>query len=75
MDVQSIRVAKTVTQLQAKQIVKKLGFKVSVKPNPQYANYHSFRQKQPNAFVKNSFRIKFIKSNPKIMLVVGKLKK
>jgi len=76
MNVQSVRVSKSVSKKEANEIVRKLGYKVSgVKPNPQYVNYHSYRQIQPKEFFRQSFRMKIIKSNPKVFLVVGKLKK
>lgn len=76
MNVQSIRVSKTIPKRQADSLVRKMGYKVNgVKPNPQYVNFHSYRQRQPSEFLKDSFRIKIIKKNPTIFLVVGKLKK
>ena len=56
MEVQTIRVAKTVSKKEATEIVKKLGYKTNIKPNPQYLNFHSFRQIQPNKFIKDSFK-------------------
>lgn len=75
MEVQTIRVAKTVSKKEATEIVKKLGYKTNIKPNPQYLNFHSFRQIQPNKFIKDSFKYKELKKNPKIFLIIGKLKK
>jgi len=76
MNVQSVRVSKMVSKTEANNIVKKLGYKVSgISPNPQYKNFHSYRQRQPSEFLKNSFRMKSIKENPKVFLVLGKLKK
>lgn len=75
MNIQSIRIANTISLKDAKEKVKKMGFKVGVKPNPQYKNFHSFRQIQPDKFVKNTFRVKVLKSsNPRIIAIVGKLK-
>lgn len=75
MNIQSIRIAKTISLKDAKEKVKKMGFKVGVKPNPQYKNFHSFRQIQPDKFVKSTFRVKVLKSsNPRIIAIVGKLK-
>ena len=58
MEVQSIRVSKKVSKKEADEIVKKLGYKINVKPNPQYKNFHSYRQIQPEKFKKGSFRVK-----------------
>ena len=71
MDVQSVRVSKEVSKKEADEIVKRLGFKINVKPNPQYKNFHSYRQVQPEKFKKESFRIKTIKKKPKVFLVMG----
>ncbi len=74
MELQSIRFDKKIwTKKQATEKVKKLGLKVSVRPNPQYKNYHSFRQIQPGKFFKTSFRTE--KKRGGIILIVGKLKK
>lgn len=72
--VQAVRLSKKKfkTQKDAKEQAKKMNFKVSVRPNPQYANFWSFRQIQPEKFVKSSFRTKVV--NPNISLIVGKLK-
>lgn len=72
--VQAIRLSKNKykTQKEAKEQAKKMDFKVSIKPNPQYANFWSFRQIQPEKFVKGSFRTKVV--NPNISLIVGRLK-
>ena len=71
LKVQSIRVSKKIPKLEANQIVKKMGYKVTPvsKNNPQYKNYHSYRQLDPNLFQKNSFRIK--KINQDVFLVLG----
>ena len=53
-------------------MVKKMGFKLNVKPNPQYKNFHSYRQIQPSRFVRNSFRAK--KINKDMFMILGKLK-
>ena len=53
---------------QRNKIVKNMGFKLYIKPNPQYANFHSYRQIQPNKFIKSTFRTKIIKKLPKILL-------
>ena len=45
LEVQTIRVSKTIPKKQADLMVKKMGFKLNVKPNPQYKNFHSYRQK------------------------------
>lgn len=73
MEVQTIRVTKTIPKKEADAIVKKMGFKLNVKPNPQYKNFHSYRQMQPERFIKSSFRVKPIKKG--IYMIVGKLKK
>ena len=72
--VQAIRLSKKKykTQKEAKEQALKMNYKVSIKPNPQYKNYWSFRQIQPNKFNQDSFRYKVI--NPNISLIVGKLK-
>lgn len=72
MEVQTIRVSKSVPKKEADMIVKKMGFKLNVKPNPQYKNFHSYRQIQPERFIKSSFRVKPIKKG--IYMIVGKLK-
>jgi len=69
--VQSIRFNKAKYTLQeAKAKAKELKYKVNVKPNPQYKNFHSFRQRQPSVYDTSTFRI--IKPNPDIILVIGK---
>ena len=73
MEVQTIRVSKIFPKKEADSMVKKMGFKLNVKPNPQYKNYHSYRQIQPQRFIKSSFRVKPIKKG--IYIIVGKLKK
>lgn len=71
LSIQSIRFNKKQYTLQeAKTTAKESGFKVNVKPNPQYKNWHSFRQRQPSAYDTSSFRI--VKPNPDIILVIGK---
>ena len=73
MEVQTIRISRDIPKKEADAIVKKMGFKLGVKPNPQYKNYHSYRQIQPEKFIKSSFRVKRIKKG--IFMIVGKLKK
>lgn len=78
MEVQSIRVSKKVSKKEADEIVKKLGYKINVKPNPQYKNFHSYRQIQPKEFIKDSFRMKTLKRRGQtklIMVVLGRRKK
>ena len=50
-----------------------MGYKVTpISPNnPQYKNYHSYRQRDPKLFRKGSFRMK--KINPNVLLVLGSL--
>ena len=72
MEVQTIRISKDIPKRQANSIIKKMGFKINVKPNPQYKNFHSYRQIQPNKFIKDSFRVK--KINKDMFMIVGKLK-
>ena len=73
MVLQSIRFnKKNWSKKDATENVKKQKLKVSVKPNPQYKNFHAFRQIQPNKFDKNSFRTE--KKNNGIILIFGKLK-
>tara|TARA_R100001460_G_scaffold27345_1_gene55114 strand:+ start:463 stop:690 length:228 start_codon:yes stop_codon:yes gene_type:complete len=72
LEVQTIRVSKTIPKKQADLMVKKMGFKLNVKPNPQYKNFHSYRQIQPSRFIRNSFRAK--KINKDMFMIVGKLK-
>ena len=72
MEVQTIRISKDIPKRKANEIIKKMGFKLNVKPNPQYKNFHSYRQIQPSKFIKNSFRVK--KINKDMFLIVGKLK-
>jgi len=73
MEVQTIRVSRVIPKKEADLMVKKMGFKLNVKPNPQYKNYHSYRQIQPSKFIKGSFRVKKINKN--VFMIVGKLKK
>lgn len=74
MDVQSIRFDKKLfTKKQAQEKAKKLGYKIYIQPNPQYENFHAFRQIQPEKFIKSSFRTKKLKGG--ILLILGKLKK
>lgn len=76
MNVQTIRVEKSVSKKVADAMVKKLGYKVKgVSPNPQYKNFHSYRQIQPNKFIQKSFRVKVINNSPKVFIIIGKLKK
>ena len=71
MEVQSIRVSKKVSKKEADEIVKKLGYKINVKPNPQYKNFHSYRQIQPEKFKKGSFRVK---KQGDLLFILGQLK-
>lgn len=74
--VQSVRFAKTKykTFADAQKKAKSMGFKSSgVKNNVQYANWHSFRQIQPEKFQPMSFRMKKVDSG-NILFVLGKLK-
>lgn len=73
--VQSIRVNKSIPKMEANKIVKKMGYKNTPPDkikNPQYKNFHSYRQMNPNKFKKGSFRIK--KISPTVLLVLGVLK-
>ena len=74
LTIQSIRVRNTISRSDANKIIKKLGYNVTPinKNNPQYKNYHSYRQKDPKLFKKGSFRIK--KISPNILMVLGNLK-
>ena len=70
--IQSIRFRKSKFNFnEAKKIAKDMGFKVGIKPNPQYLNWIAFRQIQPNKFKPNSFRVKIV--NKDIYLIVGDL--
>tara|TARA_Y100001972_G_C7463808_1_gene236533 strand:- start:51 stop:284 length:234 start_codon:yes stop_codon:yes gene_type:complete len=73
--VQSVRVNKSIPKIEANKVVKKMGYKAT-RPdkikNPQYKNYHSYRQVDPNKFKKGSFRIK--KISPTVLMVFGVLK-
>ena len=73
--IQSVRFKKSkYTYDEAKEAAKNMGFKTSVKPNPQYKNWHAFRQIQPSKFDKNSF---YMINHPKtkdIEYVMGHLK-
>ena len=73
MEVQSIRINKLISKKEADKIVKKLGFKTNIKPNPQYKNYHSYRQIQPKEFKKDSFRVKTLKRKGKSKLIMAVL--
>tara|TARA_Y100000114_G_scaffold124521_1_gene120345 strand:- start:412 stop:636 length:225 start_codon:yes stop_codon:yes gene_type:complete len=72
LTVQSVRISKKLTKKQADEEVKKMGYKLGVKPNPQYKNYHSYRQIQPQKFKDGSFRIKKLSADK--LLVLGVLK-
>ena len=77
MEIQAIRINKIVPKDQADKMVKDLGFKTNVKPNPQYKNFHSYRQIQPKEFKKDSFRVKVLKKRGNktlIMAVMGRRK-
>ena len=78
MEVQTIRISKDISKREANSIIKKMGYKVTPpnsKSNPQYTNYHSYRQRPPSAFENKSFRTKEIKKSPHIFMILGKLKK
>ena len=74
--VQKIRVSKDISREKASKIVKELGYKpTKAGPNnPQYLNFHSFRQRNPDNFIKSTFRTKIIKKNPRVYMILGKLK-
>ena len=71
LTIQSVRVNKKLTKKQADDKVKKMGYKIGVKPNPQYKNYHSYRQIKPEKFKKNSFRVK---KQGDLLFILGELK-
>jgi len=71
LTIQSVRVNKKFTKKQADEKIKKLGFKTNVKPNPQYKNFHSYRQIQPEKFKKGSFRVK---KQGDLLFILGQLK-
>lgn len=71
LTVQSVRINKKISKKEANEKVKKMGYKLGVKPNPQYKNYHSYRQIQPDKFKKNSFRVK---KQGDMLLILGELK-
>tara|TARA_S200002703_G_scaffold65493_2_gene56586 strand:+ start:18868 stop:19095 length:228 start_codon:yes stop_codon:yes gene_type:complete len=73
LSVQTVRVSRKIPKMEANQIVKKMGYKVTPVGinNPQYKNYHSYRQLSPSKFKKGSFRVKKINSN--VFLVLGNL--
>jgi hypothetical protein len=78
MEIQAIRISKIIPKKEADEMVRQMGFKTNVKPNPQYKNYHSYRQIQPKEFIKDSFRMKTLKKRGKqtvIMAVMGRRKK
>ena len=71
--IQSIRVSKDVPLSEAKKIVRHMGYKdKGVTPNPQYKNFHAFRQKQPKEFKPKTFRTQYINKNT--LVVYGELK-
>ena len=74
--VQTVRISKDISRDKASKMVQEMGYKATKAGinNPQYLNYHSFRQRQPQDFIKSTFRIKTIKKNPRVFLVLGKLK-
>jgi len=77
MEIQAIRINKIIPKKEADEMVRQMGFKTNVKPNPQYKNYHSYRQIQPKEFIKDSFRMKTLKKRGKqnqIMAVMGRRK-
>lgn len=76
MKIQSILLNKKYfkTRQDAKKYVERLGYKTSIKPdpNPVSLSFYRFRQIQPNRFEGGSLRTKYI--NAKMRLIVGKLK-
>ncbi len=74
LSVQSVRISKKISKERADEMVRKMGFKAT-KPdpikNPQYKNYHSYRQLQPAKFVPKSFRVK---KQGDTLLILGFLK-
>jgi hypothetical protein len=74
MDVQTVRVSKSISKRDANKIVKELKYKVTPPAinNPQYKNFHSYRQRDPSKFIKSSFRTKQI--NKDVFIILGKLK-
>lgn len=75
LKVQSVRIRNNVSRREANKIVRRMFPLYKVTPisknNPQYKNFHSYRQKDPKEFKKGSFRIK--KVTPDILLVLGDL--
>ena len=71
LTVQSVRINKKISKKEADEKVKKMGYKIGVKPNPQYKNFHSYRQIQPEKFKKGSFRVK---KKGDMLLILGELK-
>lgn len=72
--VQSVRISNKIPKQEADKMVRKMGYKptpISKNNNPQYKNYHSYRQIDPKKFKKNTFRIKRI--NPSTFFVLGHL--
>ena len=65
LKVQSVRVSKKFSKKKADEIVRKMGYKVTPvnKNNPQYKNYHSYRQVEPKKFKKDSFRVRKLDSD------------
>lgn len=74
MKIQTVRISKEIPKKQADEIIKKMGLKLNVKPNPQYKNFHSYRQIQPDKFRKDTFITKIITNKPKIFYIMGLLK-
>lgn len=72
LSIQSVRISKKLSKKEADEIAKKMKLKMDVKPNPQYKNYHAYRQIQPEKFKKGSYRMKKLNNN--VMLVLGELK-
>lgn len=61
LTIQSVRINKKIPKAEANAMIKKMGYKVTPpdkKNNPQYTNFHSYRQLDPRKFVPKSFRIK-----------------
>ena len=71
LKVQSVRIRNNISRTEANKIIKKMGYKVTPisANNPQYKNFHSYRQINPNKFKKGSFRIK--KLTKDLFLVLG----
>ena len=74
LSVQSVRISKKINKKDANEKVIKMGYKATPpdpKKNPQYKNFHSYRQIDPSKFVPNSFRVK---KQGDTLLILGFLK-